>query len=64
MKGSSAPAEVESAATTIRRLGGVDPQVLTVGDEWLTPPVTVVRIGKSDNTGQKDSSAKRRSRRE
>jgi 16S rRNA (guanine527-N7)-methyltransferase len=63
MKGSSAPAEVESAATTIRRLGGVDPQVVTVGAEWLTPPVTVVRVSKSDNSGQKVPPARRRSRR-
>jgi|SRR5680860_294278 len=47
MKGSSAPDELRSARSVIRRLGGVDPQVETVGAEWLTPPVTVVRIQKA-----------------
>jgi 16S rRNA (guanine527-N7)-methyltransferase len=50
MKGSSAPEEVESAAAAIRRYGGVDPRVASVGAEWVTPPVTVVSVGKA---GQK-----------
>jgi len=47
MKGSSAPEELRSAEPVIRRLGGVGARVETVGQEWLTPPVTVVRIQKS-----------------
>jgi 16S rRNA (guanine527-N7)-methyltransferase len=49
MKGASAPEELSAAASVIRRLGGVNPRVETVGGEWLTPPVTVVRIEKSDD---------------
>ncbi len=47
MKGSSVPEELRSAAPVIRKLGGVDPRVETVGAEWVTPPVTVVRIQKT-----------------
>ena len=47
MKGSSAPQELDSAASLIRRLGGVDAHVVTVGEEWLSPPVTVIRIRKT-----------------
>jgi 16S rRNA (guanine527-N7)-methyltransferase len=47
MKGSSVADELRSAASVIRRLGGVNPQVETVGGEWLTPPATVVRIQKA-----------------
>ena len=47
MKGSSAPEELRSAGSVIRRLGGVDPQVESVGGAWVTPPVTVVRIRKT-----------------
>ncbi len=46
MKGSSAAEEVRSAAQQIRRLGGTDVQVRTVGEQWLSPPVTVVRMVK------------------
>ena len=58
MKGSSAQAELDSAADVIRRLGGVDPEVVTVGAEWLTPPVTVVRIRKSGTSGQSGQARK------
>jgi 16S rRNA (guanine527-N7)-methyltransferase len=47
MKGSSAPEELASAAGTIRQLGGQDATIETVGAEWLSPPVTVVRVRKS-----------------
>ena len=47
MKGSSAGDEVEAAGVDIGRLGGRDVQVVTVGDAWLTPPVTVVSVRKS-----------------
>jgi 16S rRNA (guanine527-N7)-methyltransferase len=47
MKGSSAPEELRSAAAVIRRLGGSQARVESVGQEWLTPPVTVVRVQKT-----------------
>jgi 16S rRNA (guanine527-N7)-methyltransferase len=47
MKGSLAAEELRSAGSVIRRLGGVDPRVESVGEAWVTPPVTVVRIRKS-----------------
>lgn len=46
MKGSSAPDELAAAATVIRQHGGRDASVETVGAQWLSPPVTVVRIRK------------------
>jgi len=46
MKGSSVAKELESAAQQIRRLGGTDAQVRSVGAEWLDPPVIVARIVK------------------
>jgi 16S rRNA (guanine527-N7)-methyltransferase len=50
MKGSSAQRELDSAAAPIRRLGGTEPEIVSVGAQWLTPPVTVVRIRKSGNS--------------
>ncbi len=47
MKGSSAAEELHSATSAIRRLRGVNPQVRTVGQAWLSQPVTVVQIEKS-----------------
>jgi 16S rRNA (guanine527-N7)-methyltransferase len=47
MKGSSAPDELTSAASVIRRLGGSGARIESVGAEWLTPPVTVVRVEKT-----------------
>jgi len=52
MKGATAEQELESAARIIGRLGGVDPQVVSVGEEWVSPPVTVVRIRKSGTAWQ------------
>ena len=52
MKGVSAQQELESAAQIIGRLGGADPRVLSVGGDWVTPPVTVVSIRKSGTIGQ------------
>jgi 16S rRNA (guanine527-N7)-methyltransferase len=51
MKGASAGQEVAAAAPIIGRLGGLDPQVVSVGAEWVNPPVTVVRVRKSGATG-------------
>ena len=44
MKGSSAQEELDRSARTLKRLGGRDAQVLTVGERWLEPPVTVVSV--------------------
>jgi 16S rRNA (guanine527-N7)-methyltransferase len=44
MKGSSAQAELDASANALRRLGGTDARVQTVGERWLTPPVTVVSV--------------------
>jgi 16S rRNA (guanine527-N7)-methyltransferase len=46
MKGSSAADELAAAAPVVRRLGGSDARVTSVGEEWLSPPVTVVRVRK------------------
>jgi 16S rRNA (guanine527-N7)-methyltransferase len=46
MKGSSASAEVERAATVIRELGGRDVRIETVGEDWMHPAVTVVSVRK------------------
>jgi 16S rRNA (guanine527-N7)-methyltransferase len=58
MKGESARQELESAAQIIGQLGGVDPGVLSVGGEWVTPPVTVVSIRKSGTSGQSRQSGR------
>jgi 16S rRNA (guanine527-N7)-methyltransferase len=47
MKGSSAPEELASAAPVLRKLGGRDATVETVGGTWLAPPVTVVSVRKT-----------------
>ncbi|EMR00080.1 16S rRNA (guanine(527)-N(7))-methyltransferase RsmG [Paeniglutamicibacter gangotriensis] len=44
IKGRSAAEEVEKAAKVIRRLGGKKTEVVTVGDDILSEPTTVVRI--------------------
>lgn len=44
IKGRSAAEEVDKAAKIIRKLGGRNIEVLTVGDSILTEPTTVVRI--------------------
>jgi 16S rRNA (guanine527-N7)-methyltransferase len=44
MKGSSAAEEVARSQKVLRRLGATDTEVLTVGEQWLSPPVTVVRV--------------------
>jgi 16S rRNA (guanine527-N7)-methyltransferase len=47
MKGSSAADELAEAGSVIRRLGGTDARVTSVGAEWLTPPVTVVSVRRA-----------------
>ena len=44
MKGSSATDELDRSQKMLRRLGGVDAEVLSVGERWLSPPVTVVSV--------------------
>lgn len=44
IKGRSAAEEIEKAAKTIRKLGGRGTEVLTVGEDVLEEPTTVVRI--------------------
>jgi 16S rRNA (guanine527-N7)-methyltransferase len=44
IKGRSAADEVEKAAKVIRKLGGRETEILTVGDGLLEEPTTVVRI--------------------
>jgi 16S rRNA (guanine527-N7)-methyltransferase len=44
MKGSSAQEELDGAAKALRRLRGTEAHVDTVGEQWLTPPVTVVSV--------------------
>ncbi|GER22978.1 ribosomal RNA small subunit methyltransferase G [Zafaria cholistanensis] len=44
IKGRSAAEEIEKAAKVIRRLGGKETEVVTVGDAVLAEPTTVVRI--------------------
>jgi 16S rRNA (guanine527-N7)-methyltransferase len=48
MKGSSAPEEVRRAARDVRRHGGSDVRIESVGDPWLDPPVTVVSVRRSE----------------
>jgi 16S rRNA (guanine527-N7)-methyltransferase len=44
IKGRSAAEEIDKAAKVIRKLGGVETSVVTVGDNLLEEPTTVVRI--------------------
>jgi 16S rRNA (guanine527-N7)-methyltransferase len=60
MKGSSARSELDAAAPVIRKLGGRHPEVVTVGAEWLAPPVTVVRLSKAGTTRDTGQQKRRR----
>jgi 16S rRNA (guanine527-N7)-methyltransferase len=44
IKGRSAGEEIEKAAKTIRKLGGIQTSVVVVGEDLLEEPTTVVRI--------------------
>jgi 16S rRNA (guanine527-N7)-methyltransferase len=59
MKGAAAEQEVDSATREIRRLGGADQRVVTVGAQWLGTPVTVVQVQKTGTTGRSRQSGKR-----
>ena len=47
MKGSSAADELAGAEAVVRRLGGAEARVVSVGAAWLAPAVTVVSVRKS-----------------
>lgn len=51
MKGSSADEEIKASANILRRLGGVDPQLVRVGDGVGYPQVTLVAVRKSAKSG-------------
>lgn len=44
IKGRSAAEEIDKASKAIRKLGGKETEVLTVGEDFLAEPTTVVRI--------------------
>jgi 16S rRNA (guanine527-N7)-methyltransferase len=44
MKGASAEQELAQAHRAVSRLGGNEARVVTVGERWLTPPVTVASV--------------------
>lgn len=50
MKGSSAADEIEAAAATLTRLGGLDPHVVLLGEGEVAPPTTVVTVRRADRT--------------
>ena len=54
MKGSAAADEVAHAAGAIKRAGGTDVSIHSVGEAYLDPPVTVVRVlkGRARTTTQ------------
>ena len=47
MKGSSAPEELETHGTALRRLGGRDPRVVRLGEDLLDVPVTVIGVRRA-----------------
>jgi 16S rRNA (guanine527-N7)-methyltransferase len=44
MKGASAAEELDRSRVVIRRLGGADARVHTLGEQWVTPPTTVIAL--------------------
>jgi 16S rRNA (guanine527-N7)-methyltransferase len=44
LKGRRAPEEIEAATKTLRRLGCAAPEVVVVEKDWLSSPVTAVRV--------------------
>ena len=44
MKGASAAEELDRAAAVIRRCGGTDARVHTLGEQWVAPPTTVIAV--------------------
>ena len=44
MKGASASEELTRTQAAIRKAGGTDPRVHTLGEQWVTPPTTVIAV--------------------
>lgn len=62
MKGSSAATEIEAAEKTLRRLGGLDPQVLLVGEGEVELPTTVVTVRRAERPEAPVAGARRSGR--
>jgi 16S rRNA (guanine527-N7)-methyltransferase len=62
MKGSSAHDELSAARSEITRLGGVKPEVVTIGSDLLLFPTTVVRVQAEGASRLRLSGAKSASR--
>jgi 16S rRNA (guanine527-N7)-methyltransferase len=54
MKGASAAEELDRSRAMIRRRGGTDVRLLTVGEQWVRPPTTVVAFTRA-RTGSRAS---------
>lgn len=52
LKGSSAEREIAEAGRTVRRLGGLTPQIQTCGDGIVDPPTRVVVVERAVGTGR------------
>ena len=59
MKGSSAGTEIEAAEKTLRRLGGLDPQVHVVGEGEVELPTTVVTVRRAERPEAPAAGARR-----
>lgn len=57
IKGERAGDELKQFATTIRRMGGVDPEVVTCGSGALASPTTVVVVKRKPNAGRSQREA-------
>lgn len=53
MKGSSAAEEITAATPALERLGGVDPEVIVVGQGEVEVPTTVVRVRATARTPER-----------
>ncbi|UQN28713.1 16S rRNA (guanine(527)-N(7))-methyltransferase RsmG [Brachybacterium kimchii] len=60
LKGSSAAEEIERAQKVLRRLGGVDPQVLELGVGEVEVPTTVVRVRRAPQGGSASTARTRK----
>jgi 16S rRNA (guanine527-N7)-methyltransferase len=60
LKGSSAAEEIEHAQKVLRRLGGVDPQVLELGVGEVEVPTTVVRVRRVPQDGSASTARTRK----
>lgn len=60
LKGSSAAEEIERSQKVLRRLGGVDPQVLELGVGEVEVPTTVVRVRRAPQGGSASTARTRK----